>query len=75
MAKCKNCQCDCHCNSAMHLPKDELDLDKGGACVCDNCECNNKRTYKKHKDWATDMSYENNGGLVIDDTGECESCQ
>ena len=73
MSKCKNCQCDCHCNSEMHLPKDELD--KGGACVCDNCECNNKRTYKKHKDWATDMSYENNGGLVIDDTGECESCQ
>ena len=34
-----------------------------------------KRTYKNHKEWATDMSYENNGGLVIDDTGECESCQ
>ena len=73
MTKCKNCQCDCHCDSAMHLPKHELD--KGGACVCDNCECNNKRTYKKHKDWATDMSYENNGGVVVDDTGECESCQ
>ena len=73
MTKCKNCKCDCHCDSPMHLPKDELD--KGGACVCDNCECNNKRTYKKHKDWATDMSYENNGGLVVDDTGECESCQ
>ena len=22
MSKCKNCQCDCHCNSEMHLPKD-----------------------------------------------------
>ena len=22
-----------------------------------------------------DQSFENNGGLVIDDTGECESCQ
>ena len=22
-----------------------------------------------------DLSYESNGGLVIDDTGECESCQ
>ena len=41
-----------------------------------NCECkNNKRTYKTHKEWANDMSYENDGGLVIDDTGECESCQ
>ena len=73
MAKCKNCQCDCHCDSGMHLPEDNLD--KGGACVCDNCKCDSKRTYKNHKEWATDMSYENNGGLVIDDTGECESCQ
>ena len=22
-----------------------------------------------------DLSYESNGGLVIDDTGECESCK
>ncbi len=73
MAKCKNCHCDCHCDSAMHLPKDELD--KGGACTCENCTCEKKRTYKTHKEWATDMSYENNGGLVIDDTDECESCQ
>ena len=40
MGKCKNCQCDCHCDSPMHLPPDELD--KGGACVCDNCECKNE---------------------------------
>ena len=73
MAKCKNCNCDCHCDSAMHVPKDGLD--KGGACTCENCKCENKRTYKTHKEWATDMSYENNGGLIIDDTGECESCQ
>ncbi len=33
---------------------------------CENCECNNR---------AEDQSFENNGGLVIDDTGECESCQ
>ena len=67
MSKCKNCQCDCHCNSEMQLPKDELD--KGGACVCDNCEC------KKGVDRAEDSTYENNGGTVIDDTEECESCQ
>ena len=67
MTKCKNCNCNCHCDSAMHLPEDSLD--KGGACVCDNCEC------KNGQDKTEDSSYENNGGLVIDDTGECESCQ
>tara|TARA_B100001123_G_scaffold379544_1_gene448559 strand:- start:176 stop:331 length:156 start_codon:yes stop_codon:yes gene_type:complete len=51
----------------MHLPEDSLD--KGGACVCDNCEC------KNGKNRAEDSTYENNGGVVIDDTGECESCQ
>jgi len=67
MTKCKNCNCDCHCDSAIHLPKDELD--KGGACTCENCEC------KNGQEKAEDLSYENNGGLVIDDTDECESCQ
>ena len=33
---------------------------------CTNCECNGR---------AEDKSFENEGGLVIDDTGECESCQ
>ena len=33
---------------------------------CTNCECNGR---------AEDQSFENNGGVVIDDTGECESCQ
>jgi hypothetical protein len=65
MTKCKNCHCNCHCDSAIHLPKDELD--KGGACVCDTCNC--------EKSKAQDLTYENNGGLVIDDTDECESCQ
>ena len=67
MSKCKNCQCDCHCDTPMHLPKNELD--KGGACVCDNCEC------KNGENRAEDSPYENNGGVVIDDTEECESCQ
>ena len=34
-------------------------------CKCENCECNSK---------AEDV-LENEGGLIIDDTGECESCQ
>ena len=35
-------------------------------CKCENCECNSR---------AEDLSFENNGGLVIDSTGDCESCQ
>ena len=33
---------------------------------CTNCDCNGREE---------DATFENNGGLVIDDTGECESCQ
>jgi hypothetical protein len=33
---------------------------------CTNCECNSREE---------DKSFENEGGVVIDDTGECESCQ
>ena len=35
-------------------------------CKCDGCSCGQKEE---------DKSYETNGGLVIDDTNECESCQ
>mgnify|MGYP003141153493 FL=1 len=56
MAKCKNCQCDCHCEGNLHTHHFDNDI-----CTCDNCACKNKRTYKNHKEWATDMSYENNG--------------
>ena len=79
MTKCKNCHCDCHCDGELHGHHYDGDL-----CTCDNCECKKdkaedkaeyKRTYKTHKEWANDMSYENNGGLVVDDTGECDSCQ
>jgi hypothetical protein len=33
---------------------------------CNNCDCNGREE---------DSTFENNGGLIIDDTGECESCQ
>jgi hypothetical protein len=62
--KCKNCNCNCHCKSELHSHHYDGDL-----CTCDNCEC------KSGNDRAKDSSNENNGGLVIDDTGECESCQ
>ena len=49
------------CNHLCHcIESDHSD------CKCENCECNSR---------AEDLSYENNGGLVIADTGECESCQ
>jgi len=62
MTKCKNCHHDCHCDGDLHA-------DVYGTCTCENCEC------KNGKDKAEDSTYENNDGLVIDDTGECESCQ
>ena len=52
MSKCKNCHCDCHCKEELHSHHYDGDL-----CACDNCTC--KRTYKKEKDHATDMSFEN----------------
>ena len=52
MAKCKNWHCNCHCDGDLHT-------DDYGVCTCDNCKCNNKRTYKYAKDHATDMSFEN----------------
>ncbi len=61
---CKKCNKMCHCPNAE------------GECT--NCSCNekedNKRMYKTHQEWANDMSYENEGGLEIDSTGECEAC-
>ena len=35
-------------------------------CKCENCECNGREE---------DKSFENEGGLVIDSTDDCESCQ
>ena len=52
MSKCKNCHCNCHCDGDLHA-------DDYGVCTCDNCKCNNKRTYKYAKDHALDMSFEN----------------
>ena len=59
MTKCEKCHHDCHC-------KEELHSDAYGLCACKKWECETK---------AEDKNYENEGGLVIDDTGECESCQ
>ena len=37
VSQCSNCKCDCHCESELHTPSDELD--SGGPCVCDDCKC------------------------------------
>ena len=57
--KCNNCHCDCHCNIKGHS-------DNTGVCPCEQCNCDHNKSQ--------DKTYES-GGLVIDDTGECDSCQ
>jgi len=32
MRRCKNCNCDCHCDGDLHT-------DVYGVCTCDNCKC------------------------------------
>ena len=57
---CQKCGHLCHCIEADHE-----------GCKCTSCECEQSK--------AQDLTYEycgaENGGLVIDDTGDCESCQ
>jgi len=47
------------CNHLCHC----IEADHEG-CKCKGCDCNGREE---------DSTYE--GGLVVDDTGECESCQ
>ena len=55
---------DGNCKKCGHLCHC-IEADHDG-CKCSGCDCN--------KGKAQDQTYES-GGLVIDDTGECESCQ
>ena len=61
-------------------------MNKCKKCGGINCTCkksigklaeeNPNKTYNElEKMRNEDLSYESNGGLVIDDTNECESCQ
>jgi hypothetical protein len=43
-----------------------FDADHEG-CKCGSCDCEQSK--------AQDLTYESNGGLVIDSTDDCESCQ
>ena len=60
MTVCNTCFHPCHCGE-----ENELHADEYGVCTCEGCNC--KKTYKKRKDYDTDISYENevkknNGG-------------
>jgi len=35
--KCKNCNCDCHCDNELHS-------DVYGVCACENCKCREVKT-------------------------------
>ena len=61
MSKCKKCGgMNCTCKKS----------------IGELAEANPNKTYRQlEKMRDEDLSYENNGGLVIDDTNECESCQ
>ena len=61
MIKCKKCGgTNCICKKNIH----EL------------ATANPNKTYNELEQIRQeDLSYESNGGLVIDDTNECESCQ
>jgi hypothetical protein len=62
---CKKCGHICHCVSG----SDHKLLE----CNCESCAC----SAADNKHIAENKTYENevSGGLVIDDTDECESCQ
>ncbi len=66
MAKCTKCFHDCHCSGELHA-------DEYGACACKDCGCINKQ------DRAHDATHKTNNHkddvCMVDDTGECESCQ
>jgi len=37
VTQCEDCKCDCHCKEELHTPADPLD--RGGLCVCEDCQC------------------------------------
>ena len=65
MAKCTKCFHDCHCSGDLHA-------DEYGSCACKSCDCINKQ--ERAHDSTYETSYKSDV-CVVDDTGECESCQ
>ena len=57
---CKKCGHLCHCVEADHEK-----------CDCSNCDCNGEQAEQATYEHSPNTS----GGLVIDDTNDCEWCQ
>ena len=60
---CKKCNHLCHCIEA-----DNSD------CKCENCECMQREEDKTFESSPNTSNFKT-GEVIIDDTGECESCQ
>ena len=85
MSKCKNCNCVCHCSLKEH--SDPYGVCSCTACSCGGdtihelAKANPDKNYREVEQLKAEQNtYEqrsntNAGGLVVDDTGECESCQ
>jgi len=77
---CERCEHMCHCNK-----NDEHRIITDCECIGCNCPKANVWNYeedkvadkyeKEKRDRANDQSFENNGGVIIDDTNDCEGCQ
>jgi len=65
MNKCINCNCDCHCSLQEHS-------DMYGVCSCSACMCK-KQNDKSKVSIVREKVF--GGVTVVDDTGECETCQ
>ena len=63
--RCKSCNCLCHCSVVGHS-------DMLGICPCQMCKCKNK----EDKNNVSIVKEKVFGGVtVVDEAGECESCQ
>ena len=69
---CKRCDHVCHCDT-----NDEHRIITDCECVSCNCPKNNVWNYEEDvvADTYENEVNKNNGGVVIDDTNECEGCQ
>ena len=84
MSKCNNCNCICHCGLKEH--SDMYGVCSCTACSCGGdtihelAKANPDKNYREVEQLKAEQNtYEqrsdtNTGGLVIDDTGECEGC-
>ena len=64
--RCKTCNCLCHCSVVNHS-------DMLGICPCQMCKCDSKEqaTQALNDKYGVPSDKE----YVVDDTGECETCQ